>query len=91
MLSMRLQDKARMHDRRKFIRIELTEAAREHADKSGLDVNSATQVLDAGVQIGDRISFDGDPAKDFVVIRRRHLIGTGASTLVLLLDLPTET
>ncbi len=28
---------------------------------------------------------------DFVVIRRHHLIGTRASTLVLLLDLPTET
>jgi hypothetical protein len=79
-----------MRDRRLFIRIELTQAAREHADKSGLDVNGATEVLDAGVQIGDRVSFGGDPAKDFVVIRRRHLIGTGASTLVLLFDLPTE-
>ena len=75
-----------MQDRRLFIRIELTEPAREHAEKTGLDVNGAAQMLDFSVQIGDRVSFGGDPAKDFVVIRRRHLIGTSTSTLVLLLD-----
>lgn len=80
-----------MQDRRLFIRIELTDAARAYAERAGLDVNSATQVLDTGVQIGDRVSFGGDPANDFIVMRRRHLIGTGASTLVLMLDLPTET
>ena len=80
-----------MQDRRLFIRIELTDAAREYAGKAGLDVNGASQVLDSSVQTGDRLSFGGDPAKDFVVIHRRHLIGTGASTLVLMLDLSPET
>lgn len=77
--------------RRLFIRIEMTEAARRHAEAAGLDVNSATQMLDASVQTGDRISFGGDPSADFILTGRRHLIGTGAATLVLTLDRPAET
>ena len=77
--------------RRLFIRIELTEAARRHAETAGLDVNGLTQMLDASVQTGDRISFGGNPADDFILTERRHLVGTGAATLVLTLDHPAET
>lgn len=80
-----------MTDRRLFIRIELTASARARADQAGLDVNAASQSLDATVQQGDRISFGGDVADDFVVLRRRHLIGTGPAILVLVLDHPART
>jgi hypothetical protein len=76
--------------RRLFIRIELTDTAKSRADQAGLDVNSATQSLDANTFVGDRISFGGDAADDFVVIRRRHLIGTGPAILVLTLDHPAR-
>lgn len=79
-----------MPEARFFVRIELTTSAKERADHAGLDVNSATQVLDADVQIGDRISFGSDAADDFIVIRRRHLIGTSSATLVLVLDHPAR-
>lgn len=76
--------------RRLFIRIEMTDTAKSRADQAGLDVNSATQALDANTLVGDRISFGGDAADDFVVIRRRHLIGTGPAILVLTLDHPAR-
>jgi len=79
-----------MVEPRFFLRIELTDSAREQAKNAGLDVNSVTQVLDDNVWVGDRISFGSDAADDFVVIRRRHLIGTSASTLVLVLDYPAR-
>lgn len=79
-----------MPEPRFFVRIELTASAKERADHAGLDVNSATQVLDTDVQIGDRISFGSNAADDFVVIRRRHLVGTSSATLVLLLDHPAR-
>lgn len=79
-----------MTDRRFFIRIELTASAKARADAAGLDVNAATQSLDAGVQVGDRISFGGNPADDFVVLRRRHLIGSGPAILVVELDHPAR-
>jgi hypothetical protein len=79
-----------MAERRLFMRIELTATAKDFADRAGLDINSATQTLDATVQIGDRVSFGGAPADDFVVIRRRYLIGTGAATLLLVLDHPAR-
>ena len=53
-------------------------------------MNVATQLLDDGVQIGDRISFGGDPADDFVVLRRRYLIGSGPAILGLVLDHPAR-
>ncbi len=77
-------------ERRLFIRIELTETAKSRADKAGIDINSATQSLDAGTYVGDRVSFGGDAADDFVVIRRRHLIGAGPAILVLTLDHPAR-
>jgi hypothetical protein len=79
-----------MPDRRFFIRIELTASAKARADQAGIDVNSATQSLDANTLVGDRISFGGDAADDFVVIRRRHLIGTGPAILLLVLDHPAR-
>lgn len=79
-----------MPDRRFFIRIELTDSAKAHADRAGIDVNSATQALDANTLVGDRISFGGAAADDFVVIRRRHLIGTGPAILLLVLDHPAR-
>jgi hypothetical protein len=79
-----------MTERRLFIRIELTASARARADAAGLDVNAATQSLDASVHVGDRISFGGDPADDFVVLRRRYLIGSGPAILVLELDHPAR-
>ncbi len=79
-----------MVEPRFFVRIEMTDSAKQRADHAGLDVNSATQVLDADVQVGDRISFGRDASDDFVVIRRRHLIGTTAATLVLVLDHPAR-
>ena len=79
-----------MPDRRLFIRIELTDSARARAVAAGIDVNGATQALDAKTLVGDRISFGGDAADDFVVIRRRHLIGTGPAILVLTLDHPAR-
>jgi len=79
-----------MADARSFLRIELTESARLRADRAGLDVNSATQVLDTRVQVGDRISFGSTADDDFVVIRRRYLIGTDTAMLVLLLDHPAR-
>ncbi|HWV53586.1 hypothetical protein [Pseudorhodoplanes sp.] len=79
-----------MTERRLFIRIELTASARARAEAAGLDANAATQSLDASVQVGDRISFGGDPADDFVVLRRRYLIGTGPAILVLELDHPAR-
>ena len=54
-------------------------------------MNAATQSLDAGVQVGDRISFGGDPADDFAVLRRRYLIGNGPAILLLVLDHPART
>ena len=80
-----------MTDRLLFIRIELTASAKARADQAGLDVNAATQSLDAGVQVGDRISFGGDPADDFAVLRRRYLIGNGPAILLLVLDHPART
>jgi hypothetical protein len=77
-------------ERRLFIRIELTESAKARADQAVLDINGATQALDANTLVGDRISFGGDAADDFVVIRRRHLIGTGPAILVLTLDHPAR-
>ncbi len=77
-------------ERRLFIRIELTESAKARAGTAGIDVNSATQALDANTVVGDRISFGGDAADDFMVIRRRHLIGAGPAILVLLLDHPAR-
>jgi hypothetical protein len=79
-----------MSGRRLFIRIELTASARARAERAGLDVNAATESLDAAVQIGDRISFGSDPADDFVVLRRRYLIGNGPAILVLVLDHPAR-
>jgi hypothetical protein len=79
-----------MRERRLFIRIELTASARARADAAGLDVNAATESIEDGVQVGDRISFGGDPADDFVVLRRRYLIGTGPAILVLELDHPAR-
>ncbi|MGD9922652.1 MAG: hypothetical protein AB7V13_14610 [Pseudorhodoplanes sp.] len=79
-----------MMDRRLFIRIELTASAKARAEQAGLDVNAATQLLDAGIRIGDRISFGGDEADDFVVLRRRYLIGSGPAILVLVLDHPAR-
>lgn len=79
-----------MTERRLFIRIELTASARARADAAGLDVNAATQSLDASVQVGDRISFGGAPADDFAVLRRRYLIGSGPAILVLELDHPAR-
>jgi hypothetical protein len=80
-----------MMDRRLFIRIELTASAKARAESAGLDVNAATQSLDANVQVGDRISFGGgNPAEDFVVLRRRHLIGSGPAILVVELDHPAR-
>jgi hypothetical protein len=80
-----------MTDRRLFIRIELTASAKARAEAAGLDVNAATQSLDPGVQVGDRISFGGNPADDFVVLRRRHLIGSGPAILAVVLDHPART
>lgn len=78
-------------ERRLFIRVELTDSAKARAEKAGLDINSATQSLDANTFVGDRVSFGGgDAADDFVVIRRRHLIGTGPAILVLTLDHPAR-
>ena len=77
-----------MMNRRLFIRIELTASARARAEHAGLDVNAATDSLDQGIQVGDRISFGGDPSDDFVVLRRRYLIGSGPAILVLVLDHP---
>ncbi len=79
-----------MSERRLFIRIELTDSARARAEQAGLDINGATQALDANTLVGDRLSFGGDAADDFVVIRRRHLIGTGPAILVLVLDHPAR-
>jgi hypothetical protein len=79
-----------MMERKLYIRIELTESAKARAEAAGLDVNVATQLLDAGVQVGDRISFGGDPADDFVVLRRRYLIGNGPAILGLVLDHPAR-
>ncbi len=79
-----------MVEPRFFLRVELTDSARERAKETGLDVNSATQVLDDNVLVGDRISFGRSAEDDFVVIRRRHLIGTSAATLVLVLDYPAR-
>ena len=79
-----------MRERRLFIRIELTASARARADAAGLDVNAATESIEDGVQVGDRISFGGDPSDDFVVLRRRYLIGTGPAILVLELDHPAR-
>ena len=79
-----------MRERRLFIRIELTASARARADAAGLDVNAATESIEDGVQVGDRISFGGDPTDDFVVLRRRYLIGTGPAILVLELDHPAR-
>jgi hypothetical protein len=79
-----------MMDRRLFLRIELTASAKARAEQAGLDVNAATQSLGESVQVGDRISFGGDPADDFVVLRRRYLIGTGPAILVLVLDHPAR-
>lgn len=79
-----------MIGRRLFIRIELTASARARAEQAGLDVNAAIESLDHGIQIGDRISFGGDPADDFVVLRRRYLIGNGPAILVLILDHPAR-
>jgi hypothetical protein len=76
--------------RRLFIRIELTASAKARADQAGIDINGATQALDANTFVGDRLSFGGDAADDFVVIRRRHLIGTGPAILVLTLDYPAR-
>jgi hypothetical protein len=79
-----------MRERRLFIRIELTASARARAEAAGLDVNAATESIEDGVQVGDRISFGGDPSDDFVVLRRRYLIGTGPAILVLELDHPAR-
>lgn len=79
-----------MMDRRLFLRIELTASAKTRAEQAGLDVNAATQSLGESVHVGDRISFGGDPADDFVVLRRRYLIGTGPAILVLVLDHPAR-
>lgn len=79
-----------MMERKLYIRIELTESAKARAEAAGLDVNVATQLLDAVVQIGDRISFGGDPTDDFVVLRRRYLIGNGPAILGLVLDHPAR-
>jgi hypothetical protein len=79
-----------MTERRLFIRIELTESARARASAAGIDVNAAAECLDTGVQVGDRVSFGGDAADDFVVLRRRFLIGNGPAILVLVLDHPAR-
>lgn len=80
-----------MTDRRLFIRIELTASARARAEAAGLDVNAAaSQSLDDRVQVGDRVSFGGDISDDFVVLRRRYLIGSGPAILVLELDHPAR-
>ena len=79
-----------MSERRLFIRMELRDSARARAEQAGLDINGATQALDANTLVGDRLSFGGDAADDFVVIRRRHLIGTGPAILVLVLDHPAR-
>lgn len=79
-----------MRERRLFIRIELTASARARAEAAGLDVNAATESIEDGVQVGDRISFGGDQTDDFVVLRRRYLIGTGPAILVLVLDHPAR-
>ncbi len=80
-----------MREHRLFIRIELTDSAKARATAAGIDVNSATQSLDASVQIGDRVSFGGgDPADDFMVLRRRHLVSTGPAILLLVLDHPAR-
>ncbi len=79
-----------MTERRLFIRIDLTASARARADAAGIDVNAASQLLDGSVQVGDRISFGRDPSDDFVVLRRRFLIGSGPAILVLELDHPAR-
>lgn len=80
-----------MTERRLFIRIELTDTARARAEAAGLDVNAAaSQSLDDRVQVGDRLSFGANPADDFVVLRRRYLIGNGPAILVLVLDHPAR-
>jgi hypothetical protein len=79
-----------MTERRLFIRIELTESAKARASAAGIDVNAATEWLDTGIQVGDRVSFGGDAADDFVLLRRRFLIGTGPAILVLELDHPAR-
>jgi hypothetical protein len=73
-----------------FIRIEMTDSAKARAVAAGIDVNAATQSLDKSAQVGDRVCFGGDPADDFVVVRRRHLISTGPAILLLVLDHPAR-